>query len=197
MIGDDRGKPGKKISKLENKIARLRAKAGKLRKRASRAKVEDYELKNWDGGVTRLSELFGGKKDLIVIHNMGTHCAYCTMWADGFNGVLPHLQDRAAFAVVSPDLPQVQKKFAEARGWKFPMLSGHGSSFIEDAGFWRKKGALPGVSTYVRKKGGIQRVATAGFGPGDDFCAVWHLFDLLKDGADGWTAKFDYKNGKA
>ncbi len=75
----------------------------------------DYEFAGQYGTV-RLSELFGDKSDLFVIHNMGRGCPYCTMWADGFNGVLPHLEDRAAFVVSTPDAPDVQRGFAEARG---------------------------------------------------------------------------------
>lgn len=189
-------KLAKKIGKIEDKIVKLRAKANALRKKDAKAEVPDYDLKDWEGGTVKLSSLFGGKPDLIVIHNMGKHCPYCTMWADGFNGQLPHLSDRAAFVVVSPDKPEVQKEFAESRGWKFRMLSGHGSSFIKDMGFWRTKGKMsgpqPGVSTYRLKNGKVIRVSRAGFGPGDDFCSVWHLFDLLKDGANGWEAKFTY-----
>jgi predicted dithiol-disulfide oxidoreductase (DUF899 family) len=33
-------------------------------------------------GTVRLSELFAGKADLILIHNMGTTCPNCTLWAD-------------------------------------------------------------------------------------------------------------------
>jgi predicted dithiol-disulfide oxidoreductase (DUF899 family) len=190
------GKRAKKIGKLEDKIVKLREKANELRKKDAKAEVPDYFLKNWTGGTTSLSALFGGKKDLIVIHNMGKHCPYCTMWADGFNGQLAHLEDRAAFVVVSPDAPKVQEAFARARGWKFKMLSAHGGTFIKDMGFWsedgKNPGPLPGVSTFRLKGGKIQRVSRAGFGPGDDFCPVWPLLDLLKDGADGWTAKFEY-----
>jgi hypothetical protein len=70
-------------------------------------------------------------------------------------------------------------------------------------GFWsdggKFKGPHPGVSTFRLAKGGkIQRVSRAGFGPGDDFCPVWSLFDLLQDGSAGWGAQFEYgaKNGK-
>jgi hypothetical protein len=28
--------------------------------------------------------------------------------------------------------------------------------------------------------------------PGDDFCTVWHRFDLLPEGADDWAPKFTY-----
>jgi predicted dithiol-disulfide oxidoreductase (DUF899 family) len=74
--------------------------------------VDDYLFEGWNGPV-RLSELFGGKRDLFVIHNMGTTCRYCTMWADGFNGVYDHLADRAAFVLATPDTPDVQRQFAK------------------------------------------------------------------------------------
>jgi len=53
--------------------------------------VDDYILKDWENKDVRLSSLFGSNKDLILIHNMGRQCSYCTMWADGFNGVLDHM----------------------------------------------------------------------------------------------------------
>jgi len=43
--------------------------------------VADYQMATLHGPV-RLSELFAGKADLIVIHNMGTTCPNCTLWAD-------------------------------------------------------------------------------------------------------------------
>jgi hypothetical protein len=36
----------------------------------------------------------------------------------------------------------------------------------------------------------ILRVSDAGFGPGDDFCALWHIFDLLPGGAGDWQPKY-------
>ncbi len=116
MITHNGGKKAKKIGKLEEKIVKLRAKLAALRQKDSKTTVDDYELKNWEGGKTKLSELFGGKQDLIVVHNMGRQCPYCTMWADGFNGQRAHLEDRAAFVVVSPDSVKIQKEFAGSRG---------------------------------------------------------------------------------
>ena len=55
-----------------------------LRRQTPPETVPDYELRGTDG-VVRLSEMFGAKSDLILIHNMGAGCPYCTMWADGFN----------------------------------------------------------------------------------------------------------------
>ena len=121
----------KKIRALEASLVRQQEKLAALKRRQPRESVADYTLATTRGPV-KLSALFGGKRDLIVVHNMGRQCRYCTMWADGFNGLYPHLADRAAFVVISPDSPAVQKKFAASRGWRFPMASGQGSTFIHD-----------------------------------------------------------------
>ncbi|HEY1431622.1 MAG TPA: hypothetical protein VGF39_08355 [Stellaceae bacterium] len=38
----------------------------------------------------------------------------------------------------------------------------------------------------------IYRVSDTGFGPGDDFCAIWSFFDLLPEGADDWQPQYKY-----
>jgi predicted dithiol-disulfide oxidoreductase (DUF899 family) len=154
--------------------------------------VEDYAFATPDG-TAPLSKLFGRKDDLIVIHNMGSSCPYCTLWADGFNGLYPHLADRAAFAVVSPDTVAAQRRFASGRGWRFPLYSGRGSTFARDMGFMSKDGdPWPGVSTFRRRGGKILRIASAPFGPHDPFCSAWHLFDLLHSGVGNWAPKYRY-----
>ncbi len=182
----------KKIRALEASLVRQHEKIAALKRRQPREAVADYVLQTPRGAV-KLSALFGRKTDLIVVHNMGVSCRYCTMWADGLNGLFPHLADRAAFAVVSPDSPVVQKKFAASRGWKFPMASGQGSTFIKDMGFLPKPDQpWPGVSTFERKGGKIFRVASAPFGPFDQFCATWPLIGMLAGGVDGWAPRFRY-----
>jgi predicted dithiol-disulfide oxidoreductase (DUF899 family) len=148
--------------------------------------VPDYEFTNSVGPV-RLSELFGAEEDLIVIHNMGVACSACTLWADGYNGIHQHIVSRAAFVVTSPDRPAVQQKIAASRGWKFPMVSHAGSNFAADLGYVSDNGGwLPGVSVLRRDGGHIVRVSNTGFSPGDDFCTLWHFFDLLPGGVGNW-----------
>ncbi len=180
-------------------LAQYRRQIGELRRkmRAAQAAVEpeevkDYAFKRAGGGTARLSELFGDKDTLLVVHNMGASCPYCTLWADGFNGVYDHLRNRAAFVLSSPDAPEPQRQFAAGRGWRFPMISYEGTSFGEDMGYRVDGRARPGVSVLRRQNGKILRVSDTGFEPGDDFCAVWHFFDLIPEGADGWQPKFDY-----
>ena len=182
----------KKIADYRKEIAALREKIRAAQWESDPEAVEDYVFKT-EKGEAKLSELFGGKKDLIVIHNMGTTCPNCTMWADGFNGVYPHLSSRAAFVVISPDPPEVQKKFAAGRNWRFPMVSHAGSSFAADMGYRNAKGGyLPGVSAFRLEGKKIVRVADTKFHPEDDFCTVWRFFDLLPEGAEGWNPKFKY-----
>ncbi len=45
---------------------------------------------------------------------------------------------------------------------------------------------------FRKEDGKVVRVANAKFGPGDDFCAVWHLFDLIPEGPDDWQPKYKY-----
>jgi predicted dithiol-disulfide oxidoreductase (DUF899 family) len=95
------------------------------------------------------------------------------MWADGFNGLRHHLASRAGFAVVSPDAVRTQQAFAQSRGWEFPLYSGKGSTFIKDMGYLPKADEpMPGVSTFRRRGAKIYRIATAPFGPFDQFCAT-------------------------
>jgi predicted dithiol-disulfide oxidoreductase (DUF899 family) len=185
------------IDQLELQIAALSEQVGRLRRQRPMESVDDYLLHTADGEEVRLSALFGQHEEMILVHNMGVTCSYCTMWSDAFNGLLPHLQDRAAFVVVSPDEPAVQKRFAGERGWLFSMVSAAGSSLFKDLGFEVADGYMPGVSTLERRGSEIKRGARAEFGPGDRFCAVWHLFDLLPKGRNGWEPRQDYQKAKS
>jgi predicted dithiol-disulfide oxidoreductase (DUF899 family) len=183
----------KKIDSYRSQIAGLREKMRALQAAVEPEPVQDYEFATPDGAV-RLSKLFGRKDDLIVIHNMGSSCPYCTLWADGFNGLYDHLANRAAFALSSPDTPAVQKRFAEGRGWRFPMVSHKGTSFAADMGYRTEDGGwMPGVSVFKRDDARILRVADTGFSPGDDFCALWHFLALFPEGTGEWSPRFRYR----
>lgn len=182
-----------KLAAWREQIAEIRGRMREAQASVEPEPVRDYEFTTPDGPV-RLSQLFGDKRDLFVIHNMGRSCPACTLWADGFNGSYPHIADRAAFVVSSPDSPDVQRAFAASRGWRFPMVSHQGTSFAEDMGYWSESaGWLPGVSVFKRDGAQILGPADTSFHPSDDFCAVWHLLDLLPEGADGWRPKFAYQ----
>jgi len=186
------GQAKSSIEALRSQISGLREQLRAIQADAEPQEVRDYEFAGPDGPVT-LGELFGEKDTLIVIHNMGAGCVYCTMWADGFNGIRKHLEDRAGFVVSSPDSPEAQRKFAASRGWGFRMVSHAGTSFAADMGYHTEDGFRPGISVFRRDGGRIVRLSDTSLGPWDDFCSVWHFFALLPEGVAGWQPKYHYR----
>jgi predicted dithiol-disulfide oxidoreductase (DUF899 family) len=160
-----------------------------LRKAEAPVEVKDYAFATPDGETT-LAKLFAGRDRLLVIHNMGQACRYCTLWADGLNGVLAHLEDAMAVALVSKDPPDVQRRLAQDRGWRFRMASHGGGPYMTEQSVG--DGNYPGAVVYERRDGRIFRRGRAAFGPGDLYNPVWHLLALGGVGADDWTPQFHY-----
>ena len=183
------------IAQLERQLHDLSQRLAEARREApSQPIATEYTFHTASGGTTSLRDLFAEKDDLIVIHNMGESCVYCTLWADGFNGLWQHAADRASFVLISKDEPAQQRAFAEQRAWAFPIASAAGTSFFKDMGFEGEDGKpWPGVSAFHRNAdGSIVRTGRAPFGPGDQFCSLWHLLDLLPGGPGEWTPKYRY-----
>jgi predicted dithiol-disulfide oxidoreductase (DUF899 family) len=186
-------RPGsEKMNSYRRQIADIRQKMRATQAAIEPQEVADYEFKTSDGTVL-LSALFGDHADLMVVHNMGSSCPSCTLWADGYNGIHHHVITRSAFVVSSPDLPAAQQKFAASRGWRFRMVSHVGTTFAADMGYRSAQGGwLPGISVFRMAGQKILRVSDATWSPGDDFCTLWHFFDLLPEGAAGWSPKLRY-----
>ncbi|MDB5100224.1 MAG: Transcriptional regulator, AraC family [Cyanobacteria bacterium RYN_339] len=193
MTTNETGTLQQEVEALEQEIMAKKQALTALRRRLPAVPVtQDYVFTAPDGSTQPLSALFGQQNELILIHNMGVRCQYCALWSDGFNGVLKHLQNRAAFVVVTPDPPATLGAQAKLRGWDFPVYSHAGTSFSADMGMAEGDDESPGVSTFVKAAdGSIQRVGRSLFGPGDDFAPIWHLFDLLPPGRD-WDPKASY-----
>jgi predicted dithiol-disulfide oxidoreductase (DUF899 family) len=191
-------KMNSEFNSIENEICaqeeRVQAeikKLNELHQKRTPEEVSDYSFKSKAGDV-KLSSLFKDKDELILIHNMGKKCAYCTLWADGFNGYYNQLITRAPFVVVNNDSQEEQLAFADSRNWKFPMVSAKDTSFAKDMGFYseEEKMVWPGVSMFRKDSSGkIFRTTKAGFGPGDLFSSIWHLFELLPKGVNNWGPK--------
>jgi predicted dithiol-disulfide oxidoreductase (DUF899 family) len=183
------------IKALEGQLRLDAQRLAELKRSLPPMPVQDYQLNTRDGPVA-LSEFFFDKEDLIVIHNMGTQCSHCTMWADGFNGVVNHLMDRAGIVLVSPDTADVLEEFADDRGWLFPVASANGTTFNRDLGMEIDGAAQPGMSTFHRdpETGTIVRVTSEDFDAFDLFTSVWHLIARLKHGVNGWEPRTRYEH---
>jgi predicted dithiol-disulfide oxidoreductase (DUF899 family) len=186
--------PNQELFQLTDELMKLRAKVAEVRRKIPPQEVKDYSFTGSSGEKIKLSEMFGAKDELILIHNMGRSCRYCTLWADGFNGFTKHFESRAAFAVTSPDDHETQRKFAIERGWNFRLYSTEGTTFKRDMGFANENDdPLPGVSIFRKEADGrIVHVTKNYFGPGDDYCSIWHFFDLLPSTTDEWEPQYHY-----
>jgi predicted dithiol-disulfide oxidoreductase (DUF899 family) len=184
----------KKIASLEDEINEKKGKLAELRRQLPTMKISDYIFTDVNGASVKLSNMLGDKKELMLVHNMGKRCPYCTLWADEYNGIVHHLESRVPFVVISPDEHNTMREFAEGRGWKFRIYSSKGNTFKKDVGFEDERGMeLPGVSVFTMDdKGNIYHTNKASFGPGDNFCSLWHYFDLLPGGAGSWVPKCSY-----
>lgn len=184
------------IQQLQKEIREKQQELIAARKQLPPEELKDYTLRDKEGKEVQLSDLFGTSDELLLIHNMGKECPYCTMWADGLRGFTEVIADRMPWVLISPNEPAVLKAFSENRNWQFKVLSFHDSAIGRDLGFEKlhegKRSFMPGVSALIRKNGNIYRVAYDYFGPGDYYNAAWHFFDLFPKGVNGWTPKYIY-----
>jgi predicted dithiol-disulfide oxidoreductase (DUF899 family) len=169
------------LEQVEQQMRELEQKRHQLLRDSCGEAVQDYELSRPDGSKVRLSEFFGDKDKLVLIHNMGQSCPYCTLWAEGFNSIFPYVEQEAGFVLVNADEPAAVKEFAGQRRWKFPIATAIGTSLFTDMGFADDKGGpWPGVSVLIKNDdGSITRYSRDHFGPGDRYSGVFAFLDLL------------------
>jgi len=89
-------------------------------------------------GLETLSDLFDGRSQLIVYHFMfhpddKAGCPHCSLRADGFDGLGPHLNHRDVTMVVVSRAPYPKLAEYQTRmGWRFKWVSSGGSGFNID-----------------------------------------------------------------
>lgn len=191
MFGEPRNPVEKEICELQKTQVELVSKMKELYKNLPEEQLHDYELKTLDGHGIFLSELFADHDEMLLIHNMGPQCPYCTLWADGFRSMKPYYESRCAFVLETDIAPSELKEFAATRKWDFKTVSSAETNLKSDLGFKTDRGNLPGVSSLFKKDGKIFRHGTSPFGPGDSFCPPWHFFDLLKYSEKEWHPNYN------
>jgi predicted dithiol-disulfide oxidoreductase (DUF899 family) len=91
-------------------------------------------------GQQSLSDLFDGRSQLVVYHFMfdpswEAGCKHCSFWADNFDPIILHLNQRDVTMVAVSRAPYEKLAAYEKRmGWRFKWLSSHGTDFNRDFG---------------------------------------------------------------
>ena len=110
------------------------------RQELPRVRVDKEYTFDTDDGRASLSDLFGGRSQLLVYHFMlgpgyKAGCPSCSAIADGFDGFAVHLahHDVLLTAVSRAPLANIQA-YKRRMGWSFPWASSHESDFNYDFG---------------------------------------------------------------
>jgi predicted dithiol-disulfide oxidoreductase (DUF899 family) len=98
---------------------------------------EKYRFETAKGDVS-LADLFKGRSQLLVYHFMfgpdyKVGCPSCSSIADGFNGIVVHLENHdVAFSAVSRAPFAKLQAYQQRMGWTFPWASSAGGDFSFD-----------------------------------------------------------------
>src|SRR5215831_17443993 len=99
--------------------------------------TKDYVF-NGPNGRETLADLFAGRSQLIVYHFMfhaddKAGCPHCSLRADDFAGIIPHLKHRDVTMVVVSSGPfEKLDEYRRRMGWTFKWVSSGGSDFNRD-----------------------------------------------------------------
>jgi predicted dithiol-disulfide oxidoreductase (DUF899 family) len=97
----------------------------------------EYVFEGPDGKQT-LPELFDGRSQLIVYHFMfapswDAGCPHCSRWADNFNGIIVHLNQRDVTMIAVSRAPYSKlAAYRKRMGWSFRWLSSADTEFNFD-----------------------------------------------------------------
>ncbi|MBV8037648.1 thioredoxin family protein [Roseateles sp.] len=122
----------------EKELTRLRDQVARQRRALPWARLaQDYVFGTPDG-PRRLTELFQGRRQLLVQHFMFAPgweqgCKSCSFMADHLDGMAVHLAQRDIALLVVSRAPLAEiEAFRRRMGWHFAWVSSHGNDFNRD-----------------------------------------------------------------
>jgi predicted dithiol-disulfide oxidoreductase (DUF899 family) len=165
------------------------------------------ELRDGQTVAVRLSELFDDpNKPLLLMHFMQGKkqqdpCPMCTLWADGYNALVPHLEQRVNFAVLVAGGLQPFIDYASGRGWNnLRIVSAADSDLKLRLGFEGPEGDQhPGVSVFRLEADQLTHFTSMSammdeghFNGMDLLSPFWHFLDLTPEGREDFFPKASY-----
>ena len=185
----------------EKELARLSDELAEARRALPATLVEkDYVFESVDGPVSLL-DLFGDHSQLIVQHFMfgpeaDEGCPICSFWADGYDGVIAHIQQRdTAFVAVSSAPLQEIETFEQKMGWSFDWVSAEGSDFNQDFQVtFTDEQMAAGLMHYNYRQTSFPAQEAPGisiFCKGEDG-SVYHTYSCYSRGLDMMNVTYQY-----
>jgi predicted dithiol-disulfide oxidoreductase (DUF899 family) len=128
----------KELLRKEKELTRLRDEISRQRRALPWERVEKKYIFDGPRGKETLSDLFGGRSQLMIYHFMfgpgwKEGCPSCSFLADTFDGAAVHLahRDVTFMAISRATLPEIEA-FKKRMGWQFKWVSSFGSDFNHD-----------------------------------------------------------------
>ncbi len=189
----------KKFLIKEKKFTRQRDALAAERRRLPMARIEkDYVFEGPDGKVG-LSDLFDGRRQLILYHFMfdpgwDEGCVGCSMFTDNI-GHLAHLQARNTTMVLVSRAPLAKiEPYKKRMGWTIPWFSSFGSDFNRDFGVTTEEGETHGLSVFFRDGEKVFRTYFTTERGVEALGSHWSFLDLTpfgrqeewEDSPEGW-----------
>ncbi len=185
----------------EKEFTRRRDRLSEQRRTLPWERVDkDYVFDGPDGRQS-LAEVFDGRSQLVVYHFMfapeaDVPCKSCSFWADNFNGIVAHLNQRdVTFVAVSRAPLAKLQAFAKRLGWTFTWLSSGGSDFNYDYNVsFRPDDLAGGTAVYNYGPTGMQMADLPGISVffKDDSGAVFHTYSCYARGLDMMNTAYHY-----
>ena len=201
----------------EKEFTRLRDQLSQQRRELPWTRVDKEYIFHGPHGQETLSELFAGRRQLLVYHFMfgpdwDEGCPSCSFWADNYRGIIVHLHHRDVTMVTVSRAPlDTLEAYKKRMGWDFKWVSSmqtdfnydyHVSSTPEEL----ESGELtyynyemrqfpsaerPGISVFYQDEAGAIFHTYSCYARGLDMLnGAYHLLDLLPKGRD--EADFPY-----
>jgi predicted dithiol-disulfide oxidoreductase (DUF899 family) len=126
------------LLKKEKEFTLLRDKLGQQQRDMPWVLVDKKYLFDGPNGKQTLSDLFDGRSQLIVYHfmydpNWDAGCPSCSFWADNFNGIVVHLNQRDVTMIAVSKAPYSKiGEYKKRMGWNFKWVSSYDNDFNFD-----------------------------------------------------------------
>ena len=200
----------KTLHKKEKEFTVLRDQLSQQRRELPWVHITKEYTFEGPNGKQSLSELFDGRSQLIVYHFMfnptwDVGCLYCSFWADNFNGIVVHLNQRDVTMIAVSRAPYNKlAAYKKRMGWDFRWVSSNNTDFNFDFGvsftpeeLTRKEASYnfvtqdphsperEGVSVFYKDSAGCIYHTYSSYARGIDMLnTAYHYLDLVPKGRD-------------
>jgi predicted dithiol-disulfide oxidoreductase (DUF899 family) len=183
----------------EKEFTRQRDELSRQRRELPWERVEKEYVFDGPNGKVSLADAFDGRSQLIVYHFMfppewEAGCPHCSFWADNFNEIIVHLNQRDATMVAISRAPREKLDAFEKRmGWSFTWLSSGSNDFNYDfdASFTPEQSKEPVFNYGTMAPGGTDREGMSVFYK-NERGEIFHTYSAYARGIDMFNTAYHY-----